>query len=297
MYDWISGGEQSSKMDTDLFNCPASDFDFDPASLNTFQPEIKNDPGINQQVTQALESQNLAHFHQSYTLDVESHTRDFDAFIEDIVKPELNAQIAQKAEAESNIPTTFQAPIAAVASNVNGTDTHGAADNGYHDMSQTQVTSVGDQYQENTQGDFSLVTESTVAHASHMTDGTNDMTDSQFAEPLDHQANGHSPDEGQCYAVRECVTTVIEPEGFVPEPLCRLKAFYVGGAWPLGPNPNTVKHRFGQMFVEQMDPPRITQPHAIIFLHGDFHHGKVCCVSILSLNRGLKACLDLADEA
>lgn len=67
----------------------------------------------------------------------------------------------------------------------------------------------------------------------------------------------------------------IEADGFVEEPLCRIKTFYVGGAWPMGSNSSAAQHRVGQMHVEQMDPEKITKAQAIILIHGDFHHGKV----------------------
>lgn len=100
---------------------------------------------------------------------------------------------------------------------------------------------------------------------------------------------GHDVDAGHEMHPIEVVGDLpqIEPEGFVEEPLCRVKTFYVGGTWPIGSNPATAQQRVGQMYVEQIDPEKITKDQAIIFIHGDFHHGKVSMT--ISLGRCFSA--------
>lgn len=53
--------------------------------------------------------------------------------------------------------------------------------------------------------------------------------------------------------------------------MCRMTTFYANVEWAANPNDSYA----GQMYVEQLEPWRVTKTQSIILIHGDFHGGDV----------------------
>ncbi|KAM3440605.1 hypothetical protein MY4824_002053 [Beauveria thailandica] len=59
------------------------------------------------------------------------------------------------------------------------------------------------------------------------------------------------------------------------ESLARRTTFYVNNEWEAGSGPDDCTHVRGQMYVECLEPQRITQDWPIVLVHGDYHSSQI----------------------
>ncbi|OAA34654.1 alpha/beta-hydrolase [Beauveria brongniartii RCEF 3172] len=59
------------------------------------------------------------------------------------------------------------------------------------------------------------------------------------------------------------------------ESLARRTTFYVNNEWEAGSGPHDCTHIRGQMYVECLEPQRMTQDWPIILVHGDYHSSQI----------------------
>lgn len=59
------------------------------------------------------------------------------------------------------------------------------------------------------------------------------------------------------------------------ESLARRTTFFVNNEWEAGSGPDDCTHIRGQMYVECLEPQKMTQDWPIILVHGDYHSSQV----------------------
>lgn len=301
MYDWVASTDEDVKMESNMGDYSNSELAQHVFDIQTHEAHIKNDPDADPSHQQSVQA--YGPMFQDVQLDSSTDVQipdfnpvSFGAFIDSFVKPELEATQPTGPNMEPGRFHFVPPPHVQRLSASNEANTYGTAKlrpllisqidvnpnpstNGYRETLQVQAIPM-----ENDIVEYNTLADDTNGMDTVQYDGSSPQSDRQSSEPgVSYAVNGHLP-------------PVPEPEGFVNQPLCRIKTFYVGGAWPMGASYDTAKHRFGQMYVEQMDPQRILQPHAIVFLHGDFHHGKASYIPFSNLNVSLTALSDLADQ-
>lgn len=301
MYDWVASTDEDVKMEPNMGDYPNSEpaqYVFD---IQNHEAYIKNDPDADQSHQQSAQA--YEPMFQGVQLDGSTDIQipdfnpmSFGVFIDSFVKPELEATQPTGPNMGPGHLHFAPPPQVQRISASNEANAYGTIEAGRQLASQIDVNPnpSTNGYLETLQIQ-AIPMENEIVEYNTLADDPNGMDAVQY-HGSSPQSDRQSSEPGVSYAINGHLPRVLEPEGFVNQPLCRIKTFYVGGAWPMGASYDTAKHRFGQMYVEQMDPQRILQPHAIVFLHGDFHHGKASYIPFSHSNLSLTALSDLADQ-